>query len=115
MPVVNTAPPNEANNGWLRDFDTSLGWVYKIKERVELQPSVSFFNLMNFSNFDPAKFTLSGVLSQQQPGQPVVTSAPGTVTSTPGQQPNSLRVGVGSGVFGLGSPRVLEFALKLNF
>lgn len=115
MPVVNTAPANQANNSWLRDFDTSLGWVYKVKERVELQPSVSFFNLMNFSNFDPAKFTLSGVLSQQQPGQPVVTSAPGTVTSTPGQQPNSLRVGVGSGVFGLGSPRVLEFALKLNF
>ena len=63
MPVVNPAPPNEANNGWLRDLDYSMNWTYKVKERVELQPGVSFFNLMNFANFDPPKNTLSGVLS----------------------------------------------------
>jgi Carboxypeptidase regulatory-like domain len=116
MPVLNTAPANEANNGWLRDFDTSVGWSYKVKERVTLEPTVSFFNLMNFANFDPPKFTLSGVLSEvAQPGLSGGASAPGTVTSTSGVQPNSLRVGVGSGVFGLGAPRVLEFALKLTF
>ncbi len=116
MPVVNQAPADQANNGWLRDFDTTLGWNYKVKERVTLEPTVSFFNLMNFSNFDPAKFTLSGVLSEAaQPGLAGGASAPGTVTSTPGLQPNSLRVGLGSGVFGLGAPRVLEFALKLTF
>jgi hypothetical protein len=116
MPVLNTAPANEANNGWLRDFDTSVGWSYKVKERVTLEPTVSFFNLMNLANFDPPKFTLSGVLSEvAQPGLSGGASAPGTVTSTPGVQPNSLRVGVGSGVFGLGAPRVLEFALKLTF
>jgi hypothetical protein len=118
MPVVNQAPADEANDGWLRDFDTTLSWTYKVKERVSLQPSVSFFNLMNFANFDPAKFQLSGVLSEAaQPAAGIAggASAPGTVTSTPGVQPNSLRVGLGSGVFGLGAPRVLEFSLKLNF
>jgi len=72
---------------------------------VELQPGVSFFNAMNFANLDAPKNTLSGVLSIA--GQsPVV----GTINGTPGRQPNSLRVGLGSGVFGLGSPRVIEFS-----
>ena len=105
MPVVNAAPVNEANNGWLQDLDLGFNWTYKVKEHVELQPGVSFFNLLNFANFDPPKNTLSGVMN----------GLPGTVNGTSGQQPNSLRVGLGSGVFGLGSPRVLEFQLKLTF
>jgi len=110
MPVVNSAPANEANNDWLRDLDLSLNWTYKVKEHVELQPGVSFFNVMNFANFDPPKNTLSGVLSTA--GQLPVA---GTVNGTSGAQPNNLRVGLGSGVFGLGAPRVLEFALKITF
>ena len=81
-----------------------------------MQPGVSFFNLMNFANFDPPKNTLSGVLSLQgQPGLAAQTAVAGTVNGTSGPQPNSLRIGLGSGVFGLGSPRVLEFSLKINF
>jgi hypothetical protein len=75
-----------------------------------LQPGVSFFNVMNFANFDPPKNTLSGVLSFANQ-KPVV----GTANGTPGAQPDSLRVGLGSGVFGLGSPRVVEFSLKMTF
>jgi Carboxypeptidase regulatory-like domain len=105
MPKLNTAPADEANNGWLRALDLSLNWTYKVLERVNLQPGVSFFNLPNFVNFDAPKNTLSGVLS----------GTPGTVNGTSGEQPASLRIGLGSGVFGLGSPRVIEFSLKLNF
>jgi hypothetical protein len=116
MPVVNSAPANEANNSWLRDLDYSMSWTYKVKERVELQPGVSFFNVMNFANFDAPKNTLSGVLSLAgQPGLPAQTPVVGTVNGTPGQQPDSLRIGLGSGVFGVGSPRVIEFTMKLNF
>jgi hypothetical protein len=116
MPVVNSAPPNEAQDDWLRDLDLSLNWTYKVKERLELQPQVSFFNVPNFSNFDAPKNTLSGVLSVAgQPGLPAQTAVAGTANGTSGAQPNSLRVGLGSGVFGLGSPRVLEFSLKINF
>jgi hypothetical protein len=110
MPRVNSAPANEASNDWLRDLDLSLNWTYKVKERVELQPGVSFFNVMNFANFDAPKNTLSGVLSTA--GESPLA---GTVNGTSGQQPNNLRVGLGSGVFGLGAPRVLEFALKITF
>jgi hypothetical protein len=110
MQPLALAPPNEAGDGWLRDFDVNLGWTYKIKERLELQPGIAFYNLMNFANFDPPKNTLSGVLTFA--GQ---TPVSGSVTGTPGQQPASLRVGLGAGVFGLGSPRVVEFNLKMVF
>jgi hypothetical protein len=99
------APANEASMGWLRDFDTSFSWVYKIKERYELEPKVTFFNVFNFSNFDGPGNPLSGVLN----------GAVGSVNGTPGRQPDSNRLGLGSGVFAAGSPRVVEFELKFNF
>jgi len=103
--IVPLAPQNEANMGWLRAFDLSLNWIYKIKERVEVQPGVSLFNLMNFANFDGANNPLSGAL----------TGTPGSVNGTAGRQPDSNRLGLGSGVFALGSPRVIEFSLKMSF
>lgn len=110
MPQINPAPAGQVGNGWLHAMDLSLNWAYRIKERVQLQPGVSFFNLFNFANYDPPKNTMSGVLS-------TVGTAPvlGSANGTSGKQPDSLRVGLGSGVFGLGSPRVIEFNLKLTF
>jgi hypothetical protein len=105
MPTLSTAPAGQVNDGWLRDLDLTLNWTYKVRERLELQPGVSFYNVGNFVNFDPAKNTLNGVLN----------GALGSVNGTAGEQPANLRVGLGSGVFGLGSPRVVEFNLKLNF
>lgn len=110
MPQVSPAPANEAGDRWLRAFDMSLNWTYNVKERVQIQPGIAFYNLMNFANFDPPKNTISGVLSLA--GTPAV---PGTANGTPGAQPTSLRVGLGSGVFGLGSPRVIEFTMKMIF
>jgi len=103
------APFNQAGMGWLRALDVSLNWVYKIREKVEVQPGVSFFNVMNFSNFDGPGNPLSGALSQ------LGTSVPGSLNGTSGLQPSSNRLGLGSGVFALGSPRVMEFSFKLNF
>jgi Carboxypeptidase regulatory-like domain len=105
MEALQPAPANQANDGWLRDFDFGLSWTYKLKERVQLQPGISFFNLMNFSNFDAPKNLLGGVLDGQS----------GSANGTSGRQPDFLRIGTGSGVFGLGSPRVVEFQLKLSF
>ena len=103
--LIPVAPQNELGMSWLRAFDLSLNWIYKIKERVDLQPGVSFFNLMIFANFDGPNNPLSGAL----------TGTPGSVNGTSGQQPNTNRLGLGSGVFGLGSPRVIEFSMKLSF
>jgi len=104
------APFDEAGMGWLRAFDVSLNWVYKIREKVEVQPGVSFFNVMNFANFDGPGNPLSGALSQLGS-----SSVPGSLNGTSGEQPSSNRLGLGSGVFALGSPRVMEFSLKLSF
>ena len=105
MPAVTAAPPNEANNTWLKDMDLSFNWTYKIKEYVSIQPGIGFFNILNFANFDSPKNTLSGVLNSQS----------GSVNGTSGEQPNFLRTGLGSGVFALGAPRTMEFSLKLIF
>jgi hypothetical protein len=102
---VPLAPGNEANMGWLRDLDFSFSWVYKIKERFELEPKVTFFNVFNLANFDGPANPLSGVLN----------GAAGSLNGTGGQQPDSNRLGLGSGVFAAGAPRVVEFELKLNF
>ena len=103
--LVPLAPANEANMGWLRALDLSLSWIYKVKERVEIHPGVSFFNVMNLANFDGPSNPLSGVLS----------GTPGSVNGTSGQQPNSNRLGLGSGVFALGAPRAIEFSVKVTF
>jgi hypothetical protein len=103
--VVPAAPYDQVGMGWLRAFDASLNWVYKFKESFEVQPGVSFFNVFNLSNFDGPGNPLSGTLSGE----------PGTMNGTSGGQPSSNRLGLGSGVFALGSPRVIEFSLKLSF
>ncbi|HET9408208.1 MAG TPA: carboxypeptidase regulatory-like domain-containing protein [Candidatus Sulfotelmatobacter sp.] len=108
--LIQPVPANEAAMGWLHAFDASLNWVYKVKETVTIQPGVSFFNAPNFSNFDGPANPLSGSLLPFGSGP-----SPGTINGTSGQQPSSNRLGLGSGVFALGSPRSLEFSLKVNF
>ncbi|MGO9124431.1 MAG: carboxypeptidase regulatory-like domain-containing protein [Terriglobales bacterium] len=103
--LVPLAPANEANMDWLRALDLSLSWIYKVKERFEIHPGVSFFNVLNFANFDGPSNPLSGVLS----------GTPGSVNGTSGQQPNGNRLGLGSGVFALGAPRAIEFSVKVTF
>ena len=99
------APPNAVGQGWLKTFDVSLSWAYKFKERVELRPGVTFFNVFNFANFDGAAAPFSTVLDGTA-GSPNGTTSP---------QPNDLRLGLGSGVNALGAPRAIEFEVKLNF
>jgi hypothetical protein len=107
---VPLAPKNSPNMGWLHAMDLSLNWIYKFRENIELQPGISFYNVMNFPNVDGPAFPLSGVLS----------GAVGSINGPPNngtaneQQPSN-RLGLGSGVFALGSPRALEFTLKLSF
>ncbi|MGH9500387.1 MAG: carboxypeptidase regulatory-like domain-containing protein [Terriglobales bacterium] len=103
--LIPLAPAGQSNMDWLRAFDLNLSWIYKVRERFEIHPAVSFFNVLNFANFDGPANPLSGVLS----------GTPGSVNGTSGQQPNSNRLGLGSGVFALGAPRALEFSVKVTF
>jgi Carboxypeptidase regulatory-like domain len=99
------APPGQVNMSWLRTFDTTLSWNYLIKEKVTITPSVAAFNLFNFVNFDLPTSEMSGLLNGQ----------PGSINGTTYAGHFANRVGAGTGVYTLGSPRQVEFGLKFAF
>lgn len=90
---------------WLKDVDLSFGWKYTIKERVTIQPGIGFFNVFNFANFDLPPNILS----------PYLTGGAGNIGGTNYLGTQNVRVGAGTGVYGLGAPRVAEFNLKISF
>lgn len=102
---LQVAPPNAVGQGWLKTFDLGLSWSYKVKEKVELRPGVTVFNVFNFANFDGPAAPFSTVLD----------GTPGSPNGTLSPQPTNLRLGLGSGVNALGAPRAIEFELKMNF
>jgi hypothetical protein len=104
LPCINTPPAGNIGLGWLKSVDLRLAWAYKIKERVTVQPAVTFYNAFNFANFDAPANLPSGILN----------GAGGSVSNLTAAN-RGTRVGPGSGTFSLGAPRELEFALKLTF
>lgn len=97
-------PADQPSMSGLRAFDMNISWQGKLGEHLAIAPSIAVYNLFNFANFDLPGNTLSGSLS----------GAPDSINGTHSASRND-RVGVGTGVFALGSPRVLEFGLKITF
>jgi hypothetical protein len=107
-PALSPVVPGEVGLTWLKTFDMSLTWVGKVNVRereLSFEPSVSFYNLFNFANFNIPGNVLSGILS----------GSPGSLNGTTYADANSVRVGVGTGVFALGAPRTIEFGMKMTF
>ena len=108
--LLQPVPAGAVGPGWLKTFDVGLNWGYKIKERVELRPGVTIFNVFNFSNFAGPALPFNSILDGS------VGSANGTTAALlHGDAGNPLRLGLGSGVNALGAPRAIEFALKVSF
>jgi hypothetical protein len=107
-PQIALAPAGQVGMGGLFSADLGLTYIGRIHESVTIQPSITFYNVTNSQNFDQGNVLLSGIL--QAAGSPSTGSANNT---TYGQR--STHVTLGSGVYGQGGPRVLEFGLKLTF
>ncbi len=107
--MVQPAPIGQQGLGWMRSVDMTLGWDYKFRERFVVTPNVSFYNIFNFANFDAASSPLSPILNT------FGNTTPGALNSTTYHQRSADRIGLGSGVFSLGSPRTLEFGVKVSF
>jgi hypothetical protein len=112
-PILSPAPPNQLPFTWTKALDFKIAWEGKIKERFTIEPSVGFYNIFNFSNFNLPPGTMTGWLDQG--ANSINSTAKGFSQATQSVQSDSYRVGVGTGVFGLGGPRVMEFQLKVSF
>jgi hypothetical protein len=85
---LTVAPADQANMRGMRAFDLTLAWGGKIREHFTISPSVGFYNLFNFSNFNQPGNVLSGSL----------TGSAGCINGTSNAtRPD--RVAVGTGVF----------------
>jgi len=107
-PQIADAPAGQVGMGGLFYADLGLTYIAKIHESITLQPSLTFYNVTNSQNFDQYPNILSGIL--QAAGAPSSGSANNT---TYGER--TTHVTLGSGVYGQGGPRVIEFGLKLTF
>ena len=109
-PTLANAPAGQVGMGGLFTADLGLTYVAKIHESITIQPSITFYNVTNSQNFDQGASLLSGIL--QPVGAPAGTTGYANDT-TYGQR--TTRVTLGSGLYGLGGPRVIEFGLKFTF
>lgn len=100
------SPGNQVNFTWLRALDLKLSWHHTFAERFTIEPSVGFYNLPNFSNFNLPPNTMNGIL---------FGNGNGSINGTTPLDRNSFRVGNGTGVYALGAPRQIEFGLDLKW
>ena len=106
-PTLLPAQAGQMTFPWLRAFDFKASWIYRIHERFTLEPSVNMYNIFNFSNFVLPPGVPTGWLNE---GSGSINSVVAGSASA-----QTFRVGAGTGVFGLGAPRVIEWGMRLTF
>jgi hypothetical protein len=96
---VDPVATNQKDNPLFYTTDIRLSWIWKIRERLSIAPSVDCFNIFNKTNtLGPLDGKLSG--------------AAGTISGTPAY---FARVGAGSGSFSSGQPRAFQFGTRVTF
>lgn len=106
MPTLPNVSPTAVNFSWLKAFDLSAAWPIPIlkENRLTITPSVSAFNLFNFSNT-----FLPGNLASATLGNPNSIGMVSRGAITP------FLASFQSGTYALGAPRQFEFGLKVDF
>lgn len=105
-PMIDPAPAGQVNFTWLRALDLKLAWRHTFHDRFTIEPSVGFYNLPNFSNFNLPPNTMNGIL---------FGAGNGSINGTTSADNEAFRVGNGTGVYGVGSQRQIEFGLRFVF
>ncbi len=105
-PTIDPAPAGQVDYSWLRSLDLNIKWRHTFKDRFTIEPSVAFFNLPNFSNFNLPPNTMNGILTG---------AGSGSINSTTKVEREAFRVGNGTGVYGVGAQRQIEFGLRFVF
>jgi hypothetical protein len=106
------APSNQVSNDILRTWDVTFGRTIHIaKERFTVRPTFAAFNILNAVNYNNRTGANgANVIGGQLTGQP------GSPNGTPGHiSEQNFRVSAGSGVYAEGSPRQMEYGLKVSF
>jgi hypothetical protein len=115
-PFLQQVPENAAQARWLRTIDMRLSWPLRIGERFRLEPNVAAYNLFNYANFGGAGRQLNGVLDGSPGSSLNGASSPGTCGNSTAFCTSRLdRIVSGSGTYGLGAPRQIEFGVKFTF
>ena len=104
-PLLSVGPANNARFNWLKEFDFKLAWRHTLRERFMLEPSVSFYNALNLSNFNVPPNMMSSLL----------TGAPGAINGTTTAGNQVFHAGNGTGVNSQGAPRQIEFGFRMTF
>jgi Carboxypeptidase regulatory-like domain len=110
--TIAPAPPNQQDNDILRTFDFSINRPIRVlKEGVTITPSFGAFNILNAANYN----NRTGVNGANVIGGNL-NGTPGSPNGTAGRiNEQNYRVSAGSGVYAEGSPRQLEYGLRVNF
>jgi len=114
-PTITQAPADQLAIPWVRAMDFKLAWSHHFGDRLMVEPSLGIYNLFNFSNYNIPPSDMNGWVDAGGAGSSInsvhKTAQPGEV----GPESLVYRTGLGTGVFGLGSPRVMEFGLRVAF
>jgi hypothetical protein len=112
QPIAN-APSTAIQNSMYSNLDASLSYPFRfhhlwsaVPESLSIEPSVSFYNVLNFSNFTNGK--PGGFLTNAGTDQFINGSNTLTVQG-------QYRTQRETGTFDQGGPRSTEFSLKVNF
>jgi len=115
-PLIQSLPGHYADATWLKTMDLRLVWPFQVGERLKIEPAFSVFNVFNWANFGGPGNQLSGILDGS-PGTSLnnASSAGYCGSSTTFCTSRQDRILPGSGTYGNGAPRQMEFGVRFIF